>query len=169
MVYQWKTIAGIKADPQAAGAQFKELEGTVGLTAENVLEANRAENAPLHDEFEWNDGIAAEKYRVQQAGQLIRMLCVKADGTEHIGASVRAFFKTADSQPYESIEVILSNPDKHAELLDRALRELTAFRNKYIALTELQPLFESIAELWRDAAHDTRGSKEAARAVSQNS
>lgn len=150
MVYQWKTIAGIKADPQVAGEQFKELESSVGLTAKNVLDANRTEDAPLHNEFEWQDDIAAEKYRLHQAGQLIRMLCIQTDTNDTADAPVRAFFKTAVSQPYESIEVIMSVPDKRAELLKRALQELAAFQNKYQTLTELQPVFQSVAVLRGD-------------------
>ena len=42
------------------------------LLPEKVIEAARAENSPLHDEFEWDDSIAAHKHRIEQAEHLIR-------------------------------------------------------------------------------------------------
>ena len=46
MVYGWKTASYIKADANIAGKQCEELEKTVGLTAKNLLDANRDESAP---------------------------------------------------------------------------------------------------------------------------
>lgn len=68
MVYEWKEAAQIKADAQKAGEMLENLEKTVGLTPKNLVEASRDESAPLHNEFEWNDTKAAEKYRETQAG-----------------------------------------------------------------------------------------------------
>lgn len=146
MVYQWKTAACIKADVQAAGEQFEMLERTVGLTAENVLEANRAEETPLHDEFEWQDDVAAEKYRLHQAGNLIRFICIASE-TEQQSIPIRAFLKTEAAQPYKSLNVIMQSADDYAAMLDRARRELAAFKNKYQALTELKPVFDAISGL----------------------
>lgn len=61
MVYEWKEAAQIKADAQKAGEMLENLEKTVGITPKNLVEANRDESAPLHNEFEWNDTKAAEK------------------------------------------------------------------------------------------------------------
>lgn len=60
MVYEWKEAAQIKADAQKAGEMLEILEKTVGITPKNLVEANRDESAPLHNEFEWNDTKAAE-------------------------------------------------------------------------------------------------------------
>ena len=142
MVYQWKTAACIKADAQAAGEQFEMLERTVGLTAENVLEANRAEGTPLHDEFEWCDNIAAEKYRLAQAGHFIRALCVKSESTNN--TPIRGFLKTTYSSPYKSVEIIVENMDEYAAMLNRAKNELRAFADKYSTLSELDTVIEAI-------------------------
>lgn len=144
MVYQWKTAACIKADAQAAGEQFKHLEATVGLTPLTVLEANRADGTPLHNEFEWHDDIAAEKYRLHQAGNLIRFICI---ASEQQPTPIRAFLKTEAAQPYKSLNVIMQSADDYAAMLDRARRELAAFKNKYQALTELKPVFDAISSL----------------------
>lgn len=140
MVYQWKTIAGIKADANEAGRQFEQLEKSVGVTPQTVLDANRAENTPLHDEFEWNDDIAAENYRLHQAGQLIRMLCVKPTTESKDSTPIRAFIRTEEN--YESLNVVLNAQDKRKYMLDAALKELRAFQAKYKALKELKPIFD---------------------------
>lgn len=140
MVYQWKTIAGIKADANEAGKQFEELEKTVGVNPQTVLDANRAEDAPLHNEFEWDNNTAAENYRLQQAGQLIRMLCIKPTIESKDSTPIRAFIRTEEN--YESLNVVLNAQDKRKYMLDAALKELRAFQAKYKALKELKPIFD---------------------------
>ena len=141
MVYQWKKASYIKADANIAGQMCEQLERTVGLTAKNLLNANRPESAPLHNEFEWDDSKAAEQYREQQARHIINCLCVQPEEVDQ--EPVRAFF--AISKPsYESISVILQSTEKHTSLLDLALRELKAFQAKYSTLSQLEPVFEAI-------------------------
>lgn len=142
MVYKWKI--GIKADPNKAAEQFQELENTVGLTPENLLEANRDESAVLHNEFEWDDTIAAEKFRIHQAAQLIRMLCVVPEKAQKDCVPIRAYFPTVESSGYEHISIIVKSEDKYAQLLAKAQSELRAFRNKYAMLSELKSLFDFI-------------------------
>lgn len=148
MAYQWKTGSHIKANADLAGTQCEQLERTIGLTPENLVNANREENAPLHDEFEWNNDVAADKYRLHQARHIIACLCTKinsSDSTEP--KQVRAFLKCETNEPYYSIDVILTDEDKHKSALARALNELKAFQTKYCTLTELTPLFKEIQKL----------------------
>lgn len=46
------------------------------LEAINVVDAARHSDSILHELFEWNDGIAAEMYRIDQARGLIRKISV---------------------------------------------------------------------------------------------
>ena len=57
---------------------------------------------------------------------------------------VRVFMVTNTNSTYKPLEVILSKPDEHAALLDRALNELVAFKNKYRILSELKDVFDVI-------------------------
>ena len=148
MVYEWKTASYIKIDANIAGKQCEELEKTVGLTPKNLLNANRDETAPLHNEFEWNDGIAAEKYRENQARHIIACLCVRAETTSgEQSEPVRAFLKTISDCEYQSLNVILQSADSHSAMLATALRELKAFQNKYKMLSELKPLFDVMEDI----------------------
>ena len=141
MIYQWKDASYIKVDATVAGRMCEELEATVGLSAKTLLDANRADDAPLHNEFEWNDNVAAEKYRLNQARHIINCLVVTRDSTE----PQRMFFniEKSDSQ-YFSVDAIMRRTDTREKLLKMALGELHAFSVKYAALEELAKVFEAI-------------------------
>jgi len=148
-IYEWKPATCIKADPNVAAEVFDELTKTVGLTPENLVNASAEEDAPLHNEFEWNDEKAAEKYRVHQAGHLIRSIVVKSvpdPEDEEKPVVVRAYMQ-AGTENYEPIRVISSDEEKRSILLDRALRELVWFKNKYSVLSELASVFTAIDAL----------------------
>jgi len=147
MAYVWKTGSQIKADPNAAGAQFEQLEKTAGVTAETVLNANKSKSAPLHNEFEWNNGTAAHLYRLHQSRHCIGSLCKVVETEEQQEIEVRAFLKTTAEAPYESINVIIQNEDKREAMLARALKELQAFMTKYEMLKELQPVREIMEDI----------------------
>lgn len=145
MIYKWKPATRIKASAETAGAMFEELERTVGLTPHNLVDANRPDDAPLHNEFEWDDSIAAEKYREDQARYMIRSITVTTtqESEESKPALVRAYFQTTD-ECYDNISVIYSDDEKKGVLLQKALRELEWFKSKYESLQELGSVFEAI-------------------------
>lgn len=151
MVYKWKEMARIRVSADVAGRVCEELEKDGALTPKHLLDVSRAEDAPLHDAFEWNDGIAAEKYRESQAGYIIRSLVIEK-GEDVKKEPVRAFFKVSESNPtYESIGAIVQKPDAYAELLKMAKRDAEAFMNRYKSITELAPVFSAISEFCASA------------------
>ena len=159
MIYQWKSASRIKTNAQTAGEICENLERTVGLTAQNLLEVSRPEDAPLHNEFEWNDSVAAEKYRKNQARYIIRMLCVAPEKEDK--PPVRAFFTVAPEQPYENIQRIMVNPEKRTSLLEMAFAEFKAFEAKYAAVSELEPVFVAFQPL-KTALQTTLGATQTA-------
>lgn len=142
--YTWKTKNLFKTDANTAGQIFEELESTIGLTAENIVNASRDEDAPLHDEFEWDDEVAAEEWRKRQAQNMISNLSIVLVETEDEEVTpVRAFYAT-ELHHYENIRAIITNEEKKDDLLIRAIRELQAFKRKYRILTELETVFSAI-------------------------
>lgn len=143
MIYEWKTIK-YKTPAEVAGAVCSRLENTIGLTAKNLVEASRPEDAPLHNEFEWRDDVAAEKYREQQARVLICNLTVREAGSE----PVRAYVSLTKAEPiYESIEVVLRDEDKSAKLFALAMEELKTFKKKYADIKAFARIFKEIDRL----------------------
>lgn len=144
MVYQWKGAACIKADAQQAGQVCEQLEQTGGLTAKRLLDASRPADAPLHNEFEWNDSEAAEKYREQQARHIINSLTIVVEEQP----ITRAFVNIRAAGPsYESIGIVVQQQDKYAALLAQCKKELQAFFKKYNSVKELAPVADAAKNL----------------------
>ena len=147
MIYKWKTYS-YKTSANVAGKICEQLDRTVGLTPENLLDVSRPENAPLHNEFEWNNEVASEKYRKIQARLLISNLSIVIE--ENKQEPIRAYFSLQrgfkkNAGLYESTITILSDEQKRAKLLETAKQELEAFKKKYQTLTELSAVFEAIS------------------------
>lgn len=149
MVYKFRKGSYIRADAQAAGEMCEQLEARGKLTAEELLNANRAEDAPLHDSFEWDDSVAAESWRMQQARHIINSLEIVTENRE----PVRAFFSIIRSEPnYRHIDTILQRQDDTEALLKMALSELQAFQKKYSQLMELAAVFSAIDSIAKRSA-----------------
>lgn len=143
-VYRWKSGAHASVPAQVAGEVCAELESQGNLTPSALVDVSRPEDAPLHGAFEWDDVIAAKRYRETQASYIIRSVeVVMQDG----GGPVRAFVSlSTDSKhrEYSSIDIVLSNADKRKAMLEQALADLDAFKRKYEQLEELAAIFAAI-------------------------
>ncbi len=63
---------------EEAIAEIKALEDRRGrLTPEQVVEAARAETSAIHGCFEWDDSVAAEKFRIDQARELLKRVKIE--------------------------------------------------------------------------------------------
>ena len=144
MVYKWKTGSQHKVPAAVAGAEMDRLTEEGRLTPSDLVEDSRPEDAPLHAEFEWDDSIAAEKYREDQARAIIRHLTVQIEANNEQYQVRQYFIVQKESNEYEPIQLILKDEDKTAMLLDQAKRELQAFKAKYACLKELAAVIKAI-------------------------
>lgn len=149
MVYKYKTGYFNKVPAQVAGEEIRRLYDEGKNKPKDIVDASRPEDAPLHPVFEWNDGIAAELYRQEQARAFIRnIVTLEEVEDEEEPVYVRAFFKVdPEESVYEPTIVIMNDEEKRARLLDIAKRELNAFKTKYGTLKELANVFSAIDEL----------------------
>ena len=137
--YSWKGASRIKADAQKAGELCEQLENTVGLTAKNLLNASRNPDDVLHNEFEWDDEIAAENYRESQARHIINSLIIMpSEDIEDISTPARAFhcIKEDCTKTYKSLQTIIKRPDLAEQLLQQACKDLESFETKYKSLKD---------------------------------
>ncbi len=142
MTYQWKFPNFYSVSAQTAGEELDRIYRSRGkLEPADIVNESREEDAPLHDCFEWDDVAAAEKYRENQAREIIRAVVIKDNGHEEMN-DIRAFVRVEST--YQPMEVVVKSEDKMQELLHSAMRELSAFRKKYSRLSELQPVFSAI-------------------------
>ena len=147
MVFEWKPGSRFKVDANTAGAVCEQLEAAGNLTAKSLLDVSRPQDAPLHSEFEWNDSVAAERYREDQARNIIRHLVVRLDNKPD--EPVRGFFriKHSEHQSYTNVTTILMHRELRADLIQQALEEMAAFERKYGTLAELAMIFEATAKV----------------------
>ena len=134
----WRIQGYYKADAQKVAEEI----GFGKFTPMEVLEKAKDETTELHKCFEWNDSIAAEKYRLEQAKNIIRMLVYEKETKEQ--AVVRYYAKTETKHVYQPTKQFLVQENEYQGLLRRALAELEAFKKKYHTLTELESIFEAL-------------------------
>lgn len=148
-IYKWKSGSRVGADAQKVGEVCERLERKGNLTPKALVDASRRKNAALHNLFEWDDEIAAEKYRETQASYLIRSIEIVATSTsEPVRAfvSVTANVETTE-RTYINVERALSTNGTREEVLAIALAELKAFERKYSNLEELASVLAAIREV----------------------
>lgn len=108
------------------------------LTPRLVVDAARDPEHPLHDRFEWDDSLAGEKYREQQARQLIRTVKVVEPVGDLDEARVRAFHSVPrpDGQTYVPVEEVREDPFTRQLVLRTAEREFRQMFARYRHLRE---------------------------------
>lgn len=116
-------------------------------TAEDVVAAAKDENSELHKCFEWDDSIAAEKYRLSQARMMIANLVITVEREENEPTEFRLYQSNGRTKGFSQSTVIARNVDRYAELLNRAMAELDAFRKRYANIVELENVINEIESL----------------------
>ena len=108
------------------------------LYPKDVVNAARNPNSPLHGAFEWDDGIAAEKFRLVQARELIR---VQVTMIPSRGTPVRAFVSLSpdrvENGGYFPIEQVMNTEKLRLQMLRDAARDLQIFTTKFREIEEL--------------------------------
>lgn len=140
VIAKWRFDGMFKADAQKVAEEIFSIGETV--TPRQILEKARDESAELHRCFEWDDSVAAEKYRISQAQDILRFLIIqRKDEKKNEGTPMRVFYNLEPSGGYKPTEIIFQNPDEYEKLLKRAMSEFEAFRAKYKALSEFREVF----------------------------
>lgn len=147
--YAFKLPGLVKADAQEVGELFERLEASPeGLTPTSVLNASRDEQSLLHNEFEWDDTVAAEQYRKSQARAIIQNLTVVTNTTdveEREQHADRAYVITPGYKgAYVSLDNALNREEWRAHLLKTALRDMDVFTAKYQRLSELAAVVQAM-------------------------
>lgn len=138
-----------KADAQRVAEEIASIGEKA--TPYQILDKARDQSTELHKCFEWDDSVAAEKYRLHQARQVVCRLVIKETIKEN-KPPIRFMFQTKNGDGYQPTKIIYRDPDKYQELLQSVLRELQAIRNKHSNLSELEEVFSAIDEAVRGKA-----------------
>lgn len=127
------------------------------LTASLVVDQARPKDHPLHDRFEWDDSVAGERWRREQARLLIRSVKVtyKEAGIRKPEVLGRAFhaippeseddqLEDGESREYDfySAEDVAASPVMTAVLLAAMEREWKALKARYAHFAEFAAMIE---------------------------
>lgn len=148
MIYQWKDGSHVTIDAQSAGEEMERIRVRQNgrLDQESVLAAARKPKSPLHPHFEWDNEKAAEAYRLDQAGHLIRCITVTVEKPNGGEAPVRAFVnvRREEDRSYTSIQHALSDDELRAQVVATAWAELEAWRRRHAELVEFAAIFATM-------------------------
>jgi hypothetical protein len=149
MVYKWNGF-NYKAKAEDAAEVFSQIEKRDGeLTAEAVVESAKSKKSVLHDDFEWDDAIAGEKYRVSQAKRMIGSLTFVSEQQEKEEVSYRAYININSGQQKARVintQAAMESEEAREVILGNAYRELDIFRSKYQKYAELEKVIAAINE-----------------------
>ena len=117
----------------------------------DIVQTARSKSSPLHDYFEWDDGVAAQAFRLHQARNLIRVVVQVMEMPDKTEREVRVFVSLPSDRNecggYRVMAEVLTDDALREELLESALADLRTFRKKYESLKELASVFIVIDEL----------------------
>jgi hypothetical protein len=108
------------------------------LRPQEVVEFARNPDTALHTQFEWDDGAAAEKYRLAQARAIIRVaVIVNPDNQESVRAYVSLTDERDENGGYRALAEVLSDEILKDKMLSDALKDLQTFQRKYNRLKDI--------------------------------
>lgn len=118
------------------------------VTPKDIVAFARDPRTELHKCFEWDDAVAAEKWREQTARVLVRSIVYDHVNEEtHEKTPIRIFSRDSEEKAYKQTARMIVVEEEYARLLKEALRELEIFRKKYDQLVELEAIIEDINKL----------------------
>lgn len=132
------TIVNTQAkDDIALLSELEALRTSGAVGPEQLVERARAADSPVHHLFEWDDSVAGERYRLEQARLYIARV-------EYVPAPERApqlvEMPTVVSRPVRLDAKCLSGVDLTLCSIERMQNELEDIRKRYAACPHLEPV-----------------------------
>src|SRR3990167_11202027 len=149
ITYRWRAGARKKGDVNAIGVELSKLSDAHGdrLKAQVVLDAARDPESPLHSAFTWENDIAAEHWRRNEARILMRdVLVVIKDNAppQPMFISVIETIEDEEDRAYVTTARVFSDAALTRQVLHRAYGEMQSFREKYGHFKELAKVADTV-------------------------
>lgn len=132
-------------------ALYDLMVANEGITAAEVVAAARPKRSPMHSMFEWNDSVAAEKYREDQARRWMERIHIKFIRDDGTVVKVRAFHAVEQDgaalrddgsrspKRYIPLDMALRNESTWEFVMEDVRRAASQFLTKLEALEALKP------------------------------
>jgi hypothetical protein len=150
----WRKGVRFRSDPVQVLEVIEELNVAHGGYAPDgaLVEVARDPQNFLHSDFEWDDSVAGEKYRLMTEKNMKRNLVFISHSTvpDAPPKTIRVLQRTTIDTPQGSQKVwmstvdMLADPEGRDKILKTAKRELDSFVKKYEDLSELADILSPI-------------------------
>lgn len=160
--YQWNGGFGASLDIKKVVQELNDIQKEVGeISPESIVEAARKKDSELHSYFEWNNTKAADKYRLQQASELIRRIEVKVikDGEPQTLRAYEIANRVIGEKNYVSFEsgegferakeIVLSD-------LLRASNRLQPYKEYFPALAHIKRAIKELSKVSTEIKTETK-------------
>ena len=146
-IIKWSLKDIFKADATKCYEEIQEIGEEV--KPEQVIERAKDKGSELHKCFDWNNSVAADKWRLHQARSVLNHLIVikhEVDDEKSEPVQFRVMMKNdrSESSGYKQTIVMVKDEDEYKKLLEQAYSELRAFKQKYQCLSELSEILALI-------------------------
>lgn len=132
---KYKAAPGARFSRQQAEALGELMERFSGkLKPQELVDAARPKSSPIHSLFEWNDGKAADAFRLVQARHHINHLqiIVQVNGDGKVTKAYHSvLIEGDDDRTYASVAVVRRSVDLREQVVQQALRELERWTERY--------------------------------------
>ena len=151
--YSWKSAFPLTRglDAQLIGSTLEDLgSATDGyLTPQQVVDHARDKDSALHPLFEWVDSVAAEAYRREQAGAMMRALQIHYEVEPERYEVVRALQNVTRNSVRVYVQTIraLQDVDLRRQVIDAAFKELQGWTYRYRQYRELSEIITEVDRL----------------------
>lgn len=154
--YEWDSYYKYSVDANVVGGITEYLERKDGeVTTTSFLDVAKDKNSPIHGMFEWDNKVAANKYRLAQAAKIIAALrvVVVTNNEESPEKKVSAFVNvnparnTTAKSIYMNVNNALSNEDTRSVVLNRMYRDMQAFIDRYYTFDEVSNVIQAMSEV----------------------
>lgn len=157
MVYEWSGYS-FNMSAQTVGEKLEEVEKKYGaVTTRNFLDESRPEDSSTHALFEWDDAVAAERWRLDIARRVIGSVKIVVQRPTELQetVTVRAYVnkEVDDSRTKASYVSFAKAMDTRREneyreiVIANAKRELIEFSKKYRTYSEFAGVIAEIDKL----------------------
>lgn len=150
----WRKGARFRSDPAQVLEAIEELNVVHGGYAPDgsLVEVARDPQNFLHGDFEWNDTVAGEKYRLMTEKNMKRNLMFVSHSPipDTPPKTIRVLQRTTIETPQGTQKVwmstvdMMADPEGREKILRAAKRELDSFVRKYEDLSELADILSPI-------------------------
>lgn len=121
------------------------------LKPKDVVDFARNPDTALHTRFEWDNGKAAEAYRLWQARQVIKITLTVVEREDKDEVIIPAFVSLNQDRynggGYRLLADVMTDDEKRKQLLTQAHGEFKLWQHKYQQLKELEPVFKQMADV----------------------